>query len=218
MEKVSISSYKALVAQYGTPISDEEFKELREYANSHGIKLSGFKDFVGDIQTIKWVIDDIYEIAQDFPLILDERNGVWIELDYNLETDFATTMNDHIIHLNAGYFSDLPVLEKEYNDSVSQGRFVTGTDWRAVARHETGHVVANLYQIDPMDIALKLKDGQREAEILEILGDELSLYSAEYDDGREIISESFSAVYGKVENEFAKQFVKQCEIVSKEGR
>ena len=67
-EKQAMSSaYKAEVEKYGTPISGDLYKELREYANAHMIRLSGFKHFVGDIQTIKTVIDDIIEIAGDFP-------------------------------------------------------------------------------------------------------------------------------------------------------
>ena len=143
--KNAMSSYKAQVDQYGTPISIEKFKELRDYANRHGIKLSGFKDFVGDIEIIKTVIDDICEVAKDFPEILDERNGIWLELDYNLGTDFATTESGHIIHLNAVYFSNLEMMKKDYDSAVKEGRFVQGTDWRAISRHEVGHVVADLY-------------------------------------------------------------------------
>ena len=71
--KTAMSSYKAQVEQYGKPISDEKFKELREYANGHGIRLSGFKDFVGDIDVIKIVIDDICEIAEDRRLSCNSR-------------------------------------------------------------------------------------------------------------------------------------------------
>ena len=33
------------------------------------------------------------------------------------------------------------------------GKFVQGTDYRSVARHEVGHVVANIYGISPMQVA-----------------------------------------------------------------
>ena len=194
--KTAMSSYKAQVDQYGTPISIEKFKELRDYANRHGIKLSGFKDFVGDIEIIKTVIDDICEVAKDFPEILDERNGIWLELDYNLGTDFATTESGHIIHLNAVYFSNLEMMKKDYDSAVNEGRFVQGTDWRAISRHEVGHVVADLYNIDIMDMALAFLNTKSEMRVLEYMRDELSIYSAEYSDGREIISESFSGYYG----------------------
>ena len=60
----SMSSYKAQIEKYGTPISDEQFKTLRSYAEKRNIRLSGFKDFVGDIDTITLVIDDVIEIAR----------------------------------------------------------------------------------------------------------------------------------------------------------
>ena len=216
--KSAMSSYKAQVEQYGVPISKEEFHELRSYAERHGVKLSGFKDFVGDIEVIKTVIDDIFEIAQDFPEILDERNGIWLELDYNLGTDFATTESGHIIHLNAVYFSNLEILKEDYSECVTDGRFVKGTDWRAIIRHEAGHVVADRYGLHPMSIALKLSHGRREANILEELGDVLSLYSVEYQDGREIISECFSAYYSRVENNYANRYVSCCQEIVKESR
>ena len=88
------------------------------------------------------MIDDIYEIAEDFPAILDERYGVILELDYNMsKEDFATTDSGHVIKLNAGYFSKLKKLKEYYLDGVKSGHFVSNTDWRAICRHETGHVV-----------------------------------------------------------------------------
>ena len=132
----SMSSYKAQVEKYGTPISDAQFKALRSYAESRNIRLSGFKDFVGDIETIKLVIDDIAEIARDFPKILDGKEGAILELDYNLGSDFATTVSGHIIHLNGGYFADVDEMQEEYAEGVAKRRFVKGTDWRFIARQE----------------------------------------------------------------------------------
>ena len=216
--KAAMSSYKAQVEQYGKPISDGKFKELRQYANGHGIRLSGFKDFVGDIDVIKMVIDDIREIAEDFPAILDERNGIELELDYNMGTDFATTMAGHIIHLNAVFFSNLKMMEEEYGEGVNSGRFVLGTDWRAISRHEVGHVVASIYHIDPLKLAMDVLNTKSHISAQEYLTHNLSIYSTEYEDGREIISESFSAYYSSTSNQFATEFVQECKSQIKEGR
>ena len=210
MEKAAISSYKALVARYGTPISDKLFHELRDYAMKRGIKLSGFKDFVGDIQTIKIVIDDICQIAEDFPRILDEKVGIWLELDYNLGTDFATTEAGHIIHLNGGYFSNIEVLEEEYDSAIAEGRFVSDTNWRSISRHEVGHVVAYAYSIDPLEVAKEIMKTGSSVQVRYRIGKELSLYAAEYEDGREFISESFSGYYSGTDNAIATEFVKRC--------
>lgn len=42
-DKAAMSSYKAQVEQYGTPISEDQYKALRNYAEQNGVKLSGFK-------------------------------------------------------------------------------------------------------------------------------------------------------------------------------
>ena len=77
-----MSSYKSQIEKYGTPISKEKYVELSTYANKYHITLSGFKDFVGDIQVIKDVIDDISVIAEDFPLITSGKASIELVLDY----------------------------------------------------------------------------------------------------------------------------------------
>ena len=69
MIKASMSAYKAQIEKYGIPISSAQYEELRSYASEHSIVLSNFRDYTGDISTIKLIIDDIFEIAYDFPLI-----------------------------------------------------------------------------------------------------------------------------------------------------
>lgn len=212
------NAHKARVEAFGTPISDELYKVLRDYADIHNIRISGFRNYVGDIDTIKTVIDDISEIADDFPRIIDKRNGVILELDFDMkDEDFATTGSGHVIHLNASYFCNLNLLKKAYNEAVEAGDFVAGTDWRAIGRHETGHVVANTYNIDSLGLIMKILKMNSKAEIFYRLGKELSIYSAAYNDGREIISESFSGYYSRVGNEIANAFVNRCLAVRKAG-
>ena len=79
--------YKTQVGEFGIPITDEQYKELRSYAVAHGIRITGFRNYVGDIETIKIIIDDISEIARDFPKILDVRFGVVLELDFDMNDD-----------------------------------------------------------------------------------------------------------------------------------
>ena len=43
IERKAIPSYKAIIERYGTPISDDDFNRLRDYANECQIKLSGFR-------------------------------------------------------------------------------------------------------------------------------------------------------------------------------
>ena len=210
--------YKTQVGEFGIPITDEQYKELRSYAVAHGIRITGFRNYVGDIETIKIIIDDISEIARDFPKILDVRFGVVLELDFDMnDDDFATTDSGHIIHLNAMYFCRLDRLKEVYAEAVKNGDFVAGTDWRGIGRHETGHVVANFYHIDSLSLIMDMLNMKSKSEIFYRLGKELSIYSAAYNDGREIISESFSGYYSKVGNAIADEFVNRCLAARKEG-
>ena len=58
--------------------------------------------------------------------------------------------------------------------------------------------------------AKKLLKTESNVEVIQYVKENLSLYSAEYDDGREIISECFSGYYSSVNNSFANGFVKRC--------
>ncbi len=218
-ESAMSNAYKTRVAKLGKPISEEKYKGLRDYAMNRNIRISGFRNYVGDIETIKTVIDDIREIAEDFPMIIDERNGIVLELDFDMkDEDFATTGSGHVIHLNASYFCNIPLLKKAYSEAVTVGDFVAGTDWRAIGRHETGHVVANTYSIDSLKLIKDVLGLDSTADIFYHLGKKLSIYSAAYNDGREIISESFSGYYSKVGNAIADAFVSRCLEVGKAGK
>ena len=212
-----MASYKSQIEKIGTPISKEVYSKLSSYAEANNILLSGFKDFVGDIGVIKQVIDDIVVIARDFPLITSGKTAIELKLDYDMGTDFATTKGRHIIHLNAVYYSDLSILNADYTEGVVEGRFVSNTDWHSVIKHEVGHVVANIYHLNPMEIAKEVLQMDHEIQVLEYLTDDLSLYSTEFEDGREIISEAFSGYYGKAGNEFADKYVNRCIQITREG-
>lgn len=127
-----------------------------------------------------------------------------MRFDENIsEKDFATT-NRHLISINGNIFNNKDYLEREYQMMTDMGTFVKETSYRSVIRHEVGHVVANIYGLNPMNIAMQVLQMNTENDVLEYVMNNLSLYAAEYEDGREIISESFSAYYNGVDNLFAK--------------
>ena len=198
-------------------ISKEEFKRLSDYANANHVKLEGFKRFTGNIADIIELIDDIVVISKDFPLLLNWKKSLTISLDENsVEDDFATAYG-HIIYLNAQLYNDIDYLNSEYHVVMSQGKFVGGTDYHSVIRHEIGHVIATIYGIDTMGIAQTIFPELNESEIIEYVKEHLSQYAADYKDGREFISESFSAYYSKVDNEFANKYVEKCINIAKGG-
>lgn len=206
----------ASYGKYATCISKEEYREIMDYAFERKIKLEGFKKFSGGIGLIKEIIDDIVEIAQDFPKLLIQRKSIVLRFDEHIsESDFATT-NRHLISINGDIFNNREYLENEYHMLAEMGNFVKGTSYRSVIRHEVGHVVANIYGWKPMDIAKIVLQTSDENDILDYVMNNLSLYAAEYEDGREFISESFSAYYSSVDNPFAEAYVNKCKELAKE--
>ena len=203
-------------AKYFSCISREEYQEIMAYAAGRGVRLEGFKRYSGDISIIKELIDDICVIAKDFPKILQGRKSVIVRLDENSpEDDFATT-DRHLVSINAKIFNDKEYLGKEYQMLSDMGKFVKETTYRSIIRHELGHVVANFYRIVPMDIAKKVLPEKEVVDIIKYVKQNLSLYAADYADGREFISECFSAYYSGVDNYFAKEYINLCKEIAKE--
>lgn len=193
-----------------TYISKEEFHDLVNYANDRNIRIARFKKFTGDTAVIKEVIDDIVIIANDFPAILEGKRRLELNLDYYCREDVFATTEHHLVYLNAQLFSDISYLKTEYELAMSQGKFVTNTDYRSIIRHELGHVVANIYGFSSMNIAKDILKTNSHVAVIEYVKENLSLYSAEYEDGREIIAECFSGYYSNAKNGFANDFIKRC--------
>ena len=83
---------------------------------------------------------------------------------------------------------------------------------------ETQHWPRRANVKPPAGLVVRDLDERLDAVLIRLM-DELSIYSAEYDDGREVISECFSGYYSKSGSEFAEQYVKRClDIVSAKGR
>ena len=142
-------------------ISQSQYKELSEYARDRGIGLEGFKQFDGDMQVIKQAIDDADEIAVRFPEIKTGKKKITISLDENMDPDDFAVTRGHIIHVNADAFRNVDTLSKEYDILAREGCFVKGTNYRSIIKHETGHVVANIYGIDSMEIAMDITGNSR---------------------------------------------------------
>lgn len=208
----------ASYGKYSKCISKDEYNELMRYASERNIKLEGFKKFSGDIKLIKEAIDDIVEIAKDFPKILTERRSIVLRFDEHLSaSDFATT-NRHLISINGDIFNNSDYLKREYGLLSEKGFFVKATNYRSVVRHEVGHVVSNVYHLDPIKIAKEVLDMDNKDDIYDFVMNNLSLYAVEYDNGIEFISECFSAYYSGVDNLFAKEYVNKCRESVKEEK
>lgn len=198
----------------GEKISTTQFKEVMKYAREKGVRLSGFKQFDGNIQTVKELVDDVDAIAADFPLIKEGKKPVTILLDESIDSnDFAVTRN-HVICINANAFRDTGKLSEEYQKLVDDGWFVKGTDYRSIIRHETGHVIANKYGLDGLETVKTVAGVTSNDAAICVARKELSEYAAFYSDGTEIISEVFSGAYSSGEkNKFALQVLESFGII-----
>lgn len=197
------------IGNNATTIASHELKELYRYADSKKIQLVGFKKYTGNIEAIKTMIDNIAEIADDFPKVLTGRKKVAIRLYTNLlEDNFATTTNS-IINITNEVYNNIEALDEDYKKFADSGEFVRGTDYHAIERHEMGHVIKYVYRIGHKKIISIAKDItgiDNESELTEYLKNNLSRYSTEYANGEEIIAEVFAAHYSNINNEFAEKF------------
>jgi len=186
-------------------LSKEEYVQLRELADEHGIYLSGVKKFDGDLNTIKSAINTLADLQNKFPGVSNEKKRLTLSLSTSMHpNDFAVT-NGKIINLNANAYRDINLLQKEYNKLVEDGWFVKGTDYRAIIHHEFGHVVSDAYKIDSMKIACDIT-GKNRIEILTYLQENLSEYSIKLTDGSEIIAEVFADVSTGKPSYFSQKF------------
>ena len=186
-------------------ILKEEYVKLRELAEANDIALSGVKKFDGSAEVVRQVIEILIELKNIFPAVSDARH----KLELNISTllgaqDYAETLG-RMIKLNAAAWRDVNLLQIEYQKDVADGWFVKGTDWRAIPHHEFGHVVANVYKLDPLKIACEVT-GLKPKATLDYLDVALSKYAGGFVNGCEIISEVFADISTGSPCEFSRKF------------
>lgn len=221
----ALSGYHYYKSVLNERISKDSYKELKTYADSKGVSLSQFKDFTGNIDDIKVIINKICIVANDFPLILQGKRRIVLSLHFSDSEEFAGT-DGHIITLNGIHYDNTSQAKIEYQKMVDRHLFVANTSFDDLIFHELGHAVCNIYNFDPVEIAKKVLNTNSVPEIIMTVSNRLSRYAAttypsmvggdEIFDGSEIISESFCGYYSKSQNEFAIAFHKECLALAKE--
>ena len=202
----------------GRVISEDELKQVKAYARSKGIELNGFKSFDGELQTVYDLIDDADSIAKRYPEIKTGKRRLMIELSPMQNQVFAETQG-HVIKINQDAFRSTAKLEEEYEKLLKENYFPAGTTYRALIKHEVGHVIDNHYsEIRPIEIAKEIIGTDSSTEVIQYVKRHLSTYAAEKKNGVEIIAEAYAAVYGSEHPcEFALKFVEKCDkIISRE--
>ena len=208
-EENSYMSRRADVGNWptpGTPITEEQLKELVAYGAKNHIDVISFENFDGDVEFIKTFIDDLTQVAKDYPEILSGKRNLQLRCSYQMDAkDYAETTKN-CISLNGNAFRSREALEKDYDEQQAGDNpfFVVGTTYRNIVHHEVGHLIIDTFSLSPKRI---------------VQGLDLSLVS-EYakDDVNEAIAESFSAYYANVDNKTALQIKERCDTMIAERR
>ena len=200
----------------GKEITKEEYKDLRDYALSKGVKLTNFKKSDVDTALAKEIIDDCEKMLKQFPKIQGNKKYPFtLDLaDYMNSEDFAITdVKRNIITLNADAFRNKEKLALEYNKLADSGWFVKGTNYNSIIFHECGHIFEEKYSADGLGIAKEVLKTEKKIVLQDFLSNNLSEYAA-FKLKTEIISETFSAYFGRnVNDDFILQFIKKCNII-----
>ena len=197
-------------------ISKEDYSKLRNLADSFDIVLSGVKKADVSADILSTTLHSLGAYKNFFPSVFDKRYKLTLALgDFPNDEDFAITRR-HIVTLNANAYRNVEILQAEYQKMVAGGWFVKGTDWRAIIHHEFGHIVSNVYKLDPMKIACEVT-GLDELETLIYVKNVLSDYAFSLEDGTEIISEVFSDISSGNPCEFSRKYYQKVLEEVKEG-
>lgn len=200
----------------GRDLNAEQKRELREYAESKGIVLTGYAKTDVDVSLMKKVMDGADSILQTYPELRGTKEKPFTlkvvnGMDAN---DFAMTArgNDsHIIQLNANAFRDEQKLAEEYQKLVEDGWFVKGTTYRSIVMHEMGHMFQNTHRIENkeiLNIACLATGIPSVKEMFSHLEKHFSACAGSYKSGIEIISEVFSDYFSSTTpSEFSKVFM-----------
>lgn len=198
-------------------ISLEQYKDLRDYAQSRGIVLRGFKNSDVDLTLAKEFIDDAAKILKDFPEIISNvKKPFTFQLDYFMNNDdFAEVAegSTHIIKFNGNALRDKLKLAEEYSKLSESGFFVKGTDYHSIIHHEMGHIIGDIRKTNSLALLKEILQTPSTTETLNWCAENLSHYSSKYLDGSEIISEAFSAFCSNRANETILTFLKKCNII-----
>ena len=194
----------------------EDYIKLRDLAISYDIVLSNVKKSDCSADVLQTIIKSLGEYKSIFPEVFDKRYRLTLSLNtFSNDDDFAITRK-HIITLNSNAYRDIDNLQREYQSFVEEKWFVQGTDWRAIIHHEFGHVVANVYKIDPLKIACEVT-GLGELETLNFVMCNLSNYAFSLVDGTEIIAEVFADISSNNPCEFSREYYDKVLKIAKEG-
>ena len=201
----------------GAEISKEAYKELRDYAQSKGITLSGFRKSDVDVELAKEFVDDAEKILKDYPeLNSNSKKPFTLQLNYFMDDDtFAEVPQgvNHIIKLNGNAMRNKARLVEEYAKLAEEGFFVKGTDYHSIISHEMGHILAQHKGADGAEALRNILGFEEKWSAIDWCDDNISKYAGLNPTGDEILSEAFSAYRANKANEIILKLLKDCGLI-----
>ena len=136
--------------------------------------------------------------------------SIVLDLHFEDSDAFAVT-KDHVITINGMYYDNSVNLQKEYSEKEREHHFVNGTSYKDIIFHELGHIVANIYRINPLQVLKDVTGLNSNTKLMRYALQHLSNYSVtSYEnngeiifDAGEVIAECFCGYYSNSKNELA---------------
>lgn len=114
----------------------QELDELREYANSKGIKLYQRKPFNGDIDLLKAQINTISKLRDEFKITSPIQVG-WTSMNSD---DFARTSSNY----QEIWINKLALMSREITEkNLSVDNFLAAEIAEGISAHEMGHIISS---------------------------------------------------------------------------
>ena len=164
----------------------EEMQQVRSYANEKGVRIQSYKQFDGDTEILKDMIDEISELKEKY----NYKDMVVINISNKLEDDdFAVTRGKEIV-FNTKVLRD----REKTNENIKSGNLFVSKSYRDISKHEFSHLLTRKTRkgkIKRVIDSIYNKD-------YELVNNEISEYaSSHYVDGD--ISEVFAEIFVKYE-------------------
>lgn len=196
----------------GKKLSKLDRKAIKQYANDRGVSLSLPKHCDANIAVLKTYIDAANDACLRFPELRGSgRKTITIRVAKMDSRDFASSKGrtPHVININEASIRSENRLIEEYGKLVNEGWFVKGTSYKSVIYHEMGHIYGSRNKISGMRVARSIIGAKEKDAVAGRLFTDLSEYASSFDNGREIISEVFSAWMSGIDNKFANEFMRR---------
>ena len=124
--------------------SPTEIDDIKKYISSKGFGYAGLNKFDGSLDLVKEQVDELVRLTEEFP----SYDKIYLEFS-DLGKGVFGANNNHVITLNSILMRDRDTTIKNL---VEDGLF-SSTDFKAIIRHEYGHLLESKYRINAIQLA-----------------------------------------------------------------